>query len=163
MERLTAGEIKVGVGSAKTATWTADDGLRCSPCAGCGLRGVSESEKMERGARRGRAGVRLCLKRGRGAGRGALPRRAWSGRGCGRGLTRSCGCGRKGAALTCGPGRQRLKEEREARRLQQGCARLGPAWSWAVAGAAVPPELGRPRKENGRRVRKRGERASRPK
>jgi len=45
-----------------------------------------------------------------------------------------------------GPLRQRLRRGEGAR-------------CWAGAGAAVPPELGRPRKENGRRGRKRGERA----
>jgi len=131
--------------------------LGAPPCGSCGR----DEAKMERGAREERAGARLRLKRGQGAGR-AIPRRVTWARAAVAADAR-CGCGKKGAALTCGPGRQRLKEEREARRLQQGCARLGPAWSWAVAGAAVPPELGRPRKENGRRVRKRGERASRPK
>ena len=133
---LTAGKKWVGDGSGKAVHGGSDLG---------GRRGFSERRwrppKRERGRNwsgereRDTRGARLRLKRGRGAGR-AIPRRATWARAAVAADAR-CGCGRKGAALTCGPGRQRLKEEREARRLQQGCARLGPAWSWAVAAGGV--------------------------
>ena len=118
---LTAGKKWVGDGSGKAVHGGSDLG---------GRRGFSvrrwRPPKRERGRNwsgeqeRDTRGARLRLKRGRGAGR-AIPRRATWARAAVAADAR-CGCGRKGAALTCGPGRQRLKEEREARRLQQGCA-----------------------------------------